>query len=243
MLLHLKFMVPNNFNPGFSHPLYFIRKGLYSKISLYAPQMNGDLLDFGCGEKPYQSLFTGVKTYTGLDYDSEGHNHANEKIDVYYDGVTIPFEAAHFDSIFTSEVFEHVFTLPQILPELNRVLKIGGQILITCPFSWEEHEVPIDYARYTQFALKDMLEKNGFAILKVDKNGHFLSALHQLFVLYINDHWLHKVFFFSRFSFFKKIVRQLIVPMLNMSFYIVEPILPKSDRFYLNTIIIAQKCS
>ncbi len=236
-------MVPNNFNPGISHPLYYIRKGLYSKISLYAPQMSGDLLDFGCGEKPYQSLFTNVHSYTGLDYDSEGHKHTNEKIDVYYDGVTIPFEAAHFDSIFTSEVFEHVFKLPQILPELNRVLKIGGQILITCPFSWEEHEVPIDYARYTQFALKDMLEKNGFAIKTIDKNGHFLSALHQLFVLYINDHWLHKVFFFSRFTFFKKIVRQLFVPILNMLFYIVEPILPKSDQFYLNTIIIAQKCS
>jgi SAM-dependent methyltransferase len=236
-------MVPINFNPGISHPLYYIRKGLYRKISLYAPQMNGDLLDFGCGEKPYKSLFTNVNSYTGLDYDSEGHNHANESIDVYYDGVTIPFESNHFDSIFTSEVFEHVFTLPQILPELNRVLKIGGQILITCPFSWEEHEVPVDYARYTQFALKDMLEKNGFTIKTIDKNGHFLSALHQLFVLFINDYWLHRVFFFSRFNFFKKMVRQIVVPGLNMFFYIIEPFLPKSDKFYLNTIVIAQKCS
>jgi SAM-dependent methyltransferase len=236
-------MVPVNFNPGISHPLYYIRKGLYRKISLYAPQMSGDLLDFGCGEKPYKSLFTNVQSYTGLDYDSEGHNHANESIDVYYDGVTIPFEANHFDSIFTSEVFEHVFTLPQILPELNRVLKMGGKILITCPFSWEEHEVPIDYARYTQFALIDMLEKNGFKIQTIDKNGHFLSALHQLFVLYISDHWIHRVFFFSQFNFFKKIVRQIVVPVMNIFFSIVEPILPKSDKFYLNTIIIAQKCS
>jgi SAM-dependent methyltransferase len=236
-------MVPVNFNPGISHPLYYIRKGLYRKISLYAPQMSGDLLDFGCGEKPYKSLFTNVQSYTGLDYDSEGHNHANESIDVYYDGVTIPFEANHFDSIFTSEVFEHVFTLPQILPELNRVLKMGGKILITCPFSWEEHEVPIDYARYTQFALIDMLEKNGFKIQTIDKNGHFLSALHQLFVLYISDHWIHRVFFFSQFNFFKKIVRQIVIPVMNIFFSIVEPILPKSDKFYLNTIIIAQKCS
>jgi SAM-dependent methyltransferase len=236
-------MVPVNFNPPIAHPLYYIRKGLYRKISLYAPQLSGDLLDFGCGEKPYQSLFTGVNTYTGLDYDSEGHSHANESIDVYYDGVTIPFEAAHFDSIFTSEVFEHVFTLPNILPELNRVLKIGGKILITCPFAWEEHEAPIDFARYTQFALKDMLEKNGFKVVVTDKNGHFLSALHQLFVLYINDHWIDRVFFFSRFNFFKKIIRQIVVPSMNILFSIVEPILPKSDYFYLNTIIVAQKCS
>jgi SAM-dependent methyltransferase len=216
-------MVPVNFNPPIAHPLYYIRKGLYRKISLYAPQLSGDLLDFGCGEKPYQSLFTGVNTYTGLDYDSEGHSHANESIDVYYDGVTIPFETAHFDSIFTSEVFEHVFTLPNILPELNRVLKIGGKILITCPFAWEEHEAPIDFARYTQFALKDMLEKNGFKVVVTDK--------------------IDRVFFFSRFNFFKKIIRQIVVPSMNILFSIVEPILPKSDHFYLNTIIVAQKCS
>ena len=236
-------MVPENFNPSIGHPLYYIRKGLYSKISLYAPQLKGQLMDFGCGEKPYQSLFTNVQGYTGVDYDSEGHSHANENIDVYYDGVTLPFEPARFDSIFSSEVFEHVFTLQQILPELNRVLKPGGKMLITCPFAWEEHEVPADYARYTRFALKDMLEKNGFKVLVSDKSGNFMTTLHQLFVVYINDQWLHRVFFFSKFSFFKKLVRQVLVPLLNIAFYITKPVWPESDSLYLNTIIVAEKCS
>ena len=80
-------MVPTNFNPTYKHPLYFIRKGLFRKISLYAPQLKGKLLDFGCGEKPYQSLFTNVTEYIGLDYNGEGHDHQNEAVDVYYDGV------------------------------------------------------------------------------------------------------------------------------------------------------------
>lgn len=234
-------MVPKNFNPSFKHPLYFIRKGLYRKISLYAPQLKGKLLDFGCGEKPYQSLFTQVSSYTGLDYNGEGHDHQHEAVDVYYDGVTIPFENESFDSVFTSEVFEHVFGLQQILPEINRVMKTGGQILITCPFAWEEHEIPIDYARYTQFALKDMLAKNGFKLTMVDKNGHFMSALHQLFVLYIHDHWMHQVPLLSKSSFFKKIVRQIGIPILNIGFSLGEFFWPKSDRFYLNTIVIAEK--
>lgn len=101
-------MVPKNFNPSYKHPLYFIRKGLYRKISLYAPQLKGKLLDFGCGEKPYQSLFTNTTEYIGLDYNGEGHDHQNEAVDIYYDGKTIPFENQTFDSVFTSEVFEHV---------------------------------------------------------------------------------------------------------------------------------------
>jgi SAM-dependent methyltransferase len=234
-------MVPVNFNPSLKHPLYYIRKGLLRKISLYAPQLKGRLMDFGCGEKPYQSLFVNVDEYIGLDYNSEGHSHEGEKVDVLYDGVTIPFEDQYFDSVFSSEVFEHVFTLPQILPEINRVMKTGGKILITCPFVWEEHEVPVDYARYSRFALKDLLEKSGFELLIVDKNGHFMSALHQLFVVYINDQWLHKIPILSRFNFFKKLIRQVVVPCMNIGFYLVEPFWPKSDSLYLNNIIIAQK--
>ena len=120
-------MVPLDFNPPVSHPLYFIRKGLYNKINLYSSQLNGRLLDFGCGAKPYASLFRNVTEYIGLDYASEGHSHSNESIDVYYDGKTIPFDDNCFTAIFSSEVFEHVFSLPEILPELNRVLQKGHE--------------------------------------------------------------------------------------------------------------------
>ncbi len=234
-------MVPKEFNPPVSHPLYFIRKGLFSKISLYSAQLHGRLLDFGCGAKPYQSLFTNVSEYIGLDYNSEGHSHNEEQIDVYYDGKKIPFENESFDSLFSSEVFEHVFALPEILPEISRVLKRGGKLLITCPFAWEEHEIPIDYARYTRFALKDMLEKNGFDILVTDKSGHFIQTLHQLFILYLNDSWIHRVPLLSRSKLFKKIIRQCVVPVLNYLFLLIEPLWPKSDKMYLNTIIVAEK--
>ena len=234
-------MVPKEFNPPVSHPMYFIRKGLFNKISLYSPQLSGRLLDFGCGAKPYESLFSNVQEYIGLDYDSEGHNHQDEHIDVYYDGKTIPFDDHSFDAVFSSEVFEHVFTLPEILPEIARVLKPGGKILITCPFAWEEHEIPVDYARYTRFALQDRLEKNGFRIVVTDKNGHFIRALHQLFILYLNYSWLNKVWGLSRIGLFKKIVRQVIVPILNYAYLLFEPLWPISDKMYLNTIILAEK--
>ena len=76
-------MVPYDFNPSISHPLYWIRKGLYNKINLYSGELSGRLLDFGCGAKPYQSLFTKVTEYVGVDYAGEGHDHSNESIDVF----------------------------------------------------------------------------------------------------------------------------------------------------------------
>lgn len=118
------------FDPTFLSPVYLIRHRLLEKIRQYAPSLEGELLDFGCGAKPYQSLFQ-VKSYTGVDYDGPGHSHEKESIDFFYDGVSLPFPSDRFDSIFSSEVFEHIFNLPQILPELYRVLRPGGRMLIT----------------------------------------------------------------------------------------------------------------
>lgn len=47
-------------------------------------------------------------------------------VDIFYDGKKNPFDEGYFDSIFSSEVFEHVPDLVVILNELNRVLKQGG---------------------------------------------------------------------------------------------------------------------
>src|SRR5258708_2808304 len=103
--------VSKKFRPSLGNPFYFIRSALYKRIKQFAPQLQGRLLDFGCGSKPYQSLFINATEYIGLDYESKGHSHATEHIDVMYDGKTIPFPDGHFNSVFSSEVFEHIFNL------------------------------------------------------------------------------------------------------------------------------------
>jgi ubiquinone/menaquinone biosynthesis C-methylase UbiE len=83
----------------------------------------------------------------------------NEQIDVFYDGRKIPFEDEYFDAVFSTEVFEHIFNLEEILKEINRVMKVSGKILITCPFAICEHEVPNDFARYSSYAINIFLKK------------------------------------------------------------------------------------
>lgn len=233
--------VPKSFKPGLSNAYYFIRNALYKKVKEYAPQLTGKTMDFGCGSKPYQSLFRNATEYIGVDYNSEGHQHTDESIDVFYDGKTLPFPDQHFDSIFSSEVFEHIFNLEQIIPELNRVLKINGKILVTCPFVWNEHEVPVDYARYTQFALKHLLEKNGFEILAQDKSGDYMMALHQMRMVYFNDHFIPAVPLLGKLKFFRTNIPPIINPLLNTWFSFKHWILPKRKDWYLNNIVLAKK--
>jgi SAM-dependent methyltransferase len=199
--------------------------------------LKGRLLDFGCGSKPYKTLFA-VDEYIGVDFVNEGHPHDDEQIDVYYDGRTIPFPDSSFDSVLCSEVFEHIFNLPEILVELNRVLKPGGRILITCPFVWKEHELPHDYARYTLFALKDMLSKNNFAVRVTSKSGNFVQVISQMIVLYFYDTGYSKV---KRIPVLKQAFSFLFLFLPNLFGAIADKVLPSKDQLYFNNIIVAEK--
>jgi len=230
-------MVTREFVPLITHPYFFIRRYLYKALKKHATALTGRLMDFGCGSKPYRELFN-VDEYIGVDFQNEGHPHINEQIDVFYDGKHLPFADSYFDSVLCSEVFEHVFNLDEILQEINRVLKEGGNILITCPFVWNEHEVPFDFARYTRFALKSILAKNGFEIIEFEKTGNFFTTITQLRVLYFHTvlynrmrklfllRWLYKIFF---------------VAIPNFAGLCLSKLLPAESSLYLNNVVLAKK--
>jgi ubiquinone/menaquinone biosynthesis C-methylase UbiE len=46
------------------------------------------------------------------------------------DGVTLPFRAGAFDLVFVNHVFHHVEDLPHLLPELRRVVRRGGRLIV-----------------------------------------------------------------------------------------------------------------
>ena len=176
------------FNPSFLsifyNANYFVKKGVYQGIERYSSTLQGRLLDIGCGNKPYKNLFN-VKEYIGIDIENEAHNHESEMIDIIFDGKKIPFKDNSFDCVFSSEVFEHVFYLEELIKESNRILRVGGNILITLPFVWIEHEKPNDFARYTTFGIRDLLERNNFTVLHMDKSSTYLESIFQLIAVYV----------------------------------------------------------
>lgn len=234
---------PYEFNPDKKHSFYFIRKGLYEAMKENAHFLSGVMMDFGCGSKPYRDLFQ-VEKYIGVDYAGEGHTHENEEVDVYYDGSNIPFPDNYFDSILSSEVFEHLFEAERILDELRRVLKPKGIMLITCPFVWNEHEVPIDYARYTKFALEHLFTKHGFKILKYEKKGSFVETIFQLLNIY-NEELIAHGGVFSKIPVLRGIAWKLLqfMPVVNNSLgSFLNSSLPKSDSLYLSNVLVVEKC-
>lgn len=222
----------------FFNPFYILRSKLYRAIVRQSHYIKGDVLDFGCGSKPYVSIFN-YNTYTGLDYDTEiSAGNRNLAADVFYDGKTIPFADNHFDSVFTTEVLEHVFNPDEILPEIYRVMKPGAHMLLSCPFFWPEHEQPYDYARYSSFALKHLVQKHGFEVVEYEKTGSYWDCMLQGMVVYANAFIPHRPKLLEAILFTIFITPGMLI---GMALSAILPARVKRSDFYLNNVIVVKK--
>lgn len=228
----------NQFEPGFFglvfNPYYFNRKAIYNGIKKHSKKLKGSLLDFGCGRKPYEYLFD-VDSYIGIDLEeNEGHNISKHKTDFFYKGDRLPFEMNSFDSLYSSEVFEHVFNLDEILKDINRVHKPGGLFLITMPFVWKEHEMPNDFGRYTSAGITHILKKNNYKIIAHEKEPGFYLSVVQLFAIYVYHAVLPKS------STLKFILSPFTVFPINLFGMFFNLFLPSSKELYVNQVIVAE---
>ena len=227
------------FNPGivgiFVNPFYAARKALWKEISAHSPMLNGDLLDVGCGTMPYRKLFS-VTSYIGLEYDTPIARRRGVA-DAYYDGTTFPFEDRKFDALLCNQVLEHVFTPDNFLKELARVIKPGGRLILTVPFIWDEHEQPYDFARYTTFGLRALLERNGFRVLVQKRLLGDASVLFQLLNAY-----LFKIFN-SKNILFKVITRIFVHAPISLVGSLAGKLLPANQDMYLDQLVVAERVS
>ncbi len=217
----------------FINPFYFARKGLYIHIHSLAHLINGKILDVGCGQKPYEYLFNATN-YVGLEIDTP-ENHLYKKADYFYDGQTFPFPDCSFDGIICNQVLEHVFTPDTFLLEVNRVLKGEGVFLLTVPFIWDEHEQPYDYARYSSFGLRYLLEKHGFEILENRKSMADIRAIFQLIAGFIYKKTLTKS------NTINLLITIILISPFNILGEFASWLLPQNDDLYLDNVILAKK--
>lgn len=146
---------------AWTDPLHLARRLLRQAIQERAHYARGWLLDIGCGGLPYRDLFKHVERYIGLDVPPDG------QVNVYGDGMALPFRRAVFDTVLCNEVLEHVPEPFMLLEEAARVLKPGGVLLLTTPQTWGLHLEPYDFYRYTKHGLRYLVEKCRLEVVEV----------------------------------------------------------------------------
>jgi SAM-dependent methyltransferase len=224
------------FNPGmagaFVNPFFLARRQLWREIAAASNELSGRLLDIGCGSQPYRSLFPGC-SYAGLDIDSP-RTRSLGVADAFYDGHRFPFGDGQFDAVLCNQVLEHVFNPTEFLSEVRRVMVPGGRLLLTVPFVWDEHEQPWDYARYSSFGLRSLLEQHGFRVLRHRKLMADFSLLFQLANAYF-----YKVTV-TRSATMNRLVAALLFGPLSLLGLLAAALLPKNSDLFMDQLVVAE---
>jgi SAM-dependent methyltransferase len=149
--------------------LYIAHRIDRSAATTFCPRLRGEVLDIGCGRRPYRALLTRASGYIGMD------SNPDVKPDVVGSVLDLPFEDASFDGVMCTEVLEHVPDPSRALAEIRRVMRGGGLLYLTVPQAWGLHYEPHDYFRYTKYGIGHLLEKAGLAVLEIRQTGGLFS--------------------------------------------------------------------
>ncbi|MCK5027390.1 MAG: class I SAM-dependent methyltransferase [Candidatus Pacebacteria bacterium] len=143
------------------------------------------VVDIGVGKAPYKKLIK-HDVYTGVDIEDRG-GVENVLIEDLNEGLSLPDNIA--DLIIITEVLEHIKQPQKAVNELYRVLKKGGECVITVPFVWEMHEVPNDFFRYTYFGIEHLLKEAGFKSYTVTPSSGHWYTMCQIALIRLRSKW------------------------------------------------------
>jgi SAM-dependent methyltransferase len=127
---------------------------------------SGRLLDAGAGNQPYREWYAPmVDKVVAVDAAPI----AGLSVLAYAE--RLPFAGASFDTVLSTEVWEHVEDPGKAARESFRVLRPGGYLVVTVPFCYPTHEAPYDFGRLTWYGLTAVLRNAGFEVVRVDAEG------------------------------------------------------------------------
>lgn len=133
-----------------------LTRALQYEVVLSYP-LRGRVLDLGGGERvDYRSLLNCTS------YESANTDRAMDPTWVLAVGESLPCSSASFDTVVSFNTLEHIFDVRFVLNEMQRVLKFGGELLITTPFLFPIHAHPNDFFRPTPSWYHHALAEAGF---------------------------------------------------------------------------------
>lgn len=122
------------------------------------------VLDVGAGKKFWKSPFVCLAKEHQWDYHfCDEANFGPQSSEFIYMSSPYKIDCADgtFDVVIASQVIEHVVRPWLWVPELARVTRSGGLVVLVCPLSWNWHPCPIDAFRVLPDGMRILFEDAG----------------------------------------------------------------------------------
>ena len=129
---------------------------LKSQLSLLSP--DALILDVGAGRGDFAEALSG-RRYLELEV------YPYPEVDIVCDLTRVnPFLPESFDAVLLLNVLEHIYDTRRMLTALAGMLKPNGVLIVAIPFMVKLHQIPVDYVRYTEYALGQLGEEHGLRV-------------------------------------------------------------------------------
>jgi ubiquinone/menaquinone biosynthesis C-methylase UbiE len=204
------------------------------------------LLDAGAGECRYKKYCSQVK-YKSQDfceYEGSGdgvglqtNSWDTKSIDIVSDVVNIPVDSGSFDYVLCTEVLEHVPYPDKAIAEFSRILRRGGRLILTAPFSSQTHFAPFHFSTgFNSYWYKEVLNKEGFKILEMKANGNYFD--------YVCQELIRTPFMFkkhSKLSYLSYLLYVIIIPMVFIIFMLSKLSRNSEEQLTFGFHVLAEK--
>jgi len=169
------------------------------KLKSISSSIKGNWLDIGAGDQPYKEYFAGAASYATTNTKRHYSTQESERIDKLTthwieDGKALPLPDNSLDGVACFQVLSVIDNPREFFTEIYRVLKPGGEFLLTTDFLYPVWSSEDRY-RHTAFSIRNLSETNGFTVETIDSFGGFASTLYSLFMRYMRsfpDIWKKK---------------------------------------------------
>jgi SAM-dependent methyltransferase len=145
------------------HRLAYIIQALPDGLERLAGRLdappNARILDYGSADSPYRRFFSPSAEFVTADLPGN----PDAALDLEPDG-TVPVASGTFDVVLSTQVLEHVTDPETYLSECLRVLRPGGQLLLSTHGLMVYHPDPVDYWRWTGAGLQRAVGQAGFEV-------------------------------------------------------------------------------
>src|SRR3989344_2312322 len=172
----------DRFGSTIVHPQFFAKQQAAVGRRWAVSHATGVVLDIGPGRAPYRAAILAKKSveqYLTLD-----HPHAarfySPQFPLDYTGDAsekLPLRRASVDTVILLMVLEHLPNPQRALTEIGRILRPGGILIASTIQTYPLHDGPYDYFRYTEFALRSLIEKAGLKLRRIHSGGNVATTI------------------------------------------------------------------